>query len=239
MFDSTGLIFGTSFLFEKNDDLFLVSNWHTFSGRDPNTNKPLSATGGIPNKVKCRLILDNKLLKWEDHVFNLVDSGNKSLWFQHPRNGNNVDVAVLPIELSKQFKRLAINQYKFTDMRIEVSQDVFILGFPLGISGRRELPIWKRGSIASEPGGNYPRILVDTATREGMSGAPVIMKYRGTYISNPGNAMSADDWFGEGELFLGVYSGRLGKDEFKAQLGIVWKKEVIEEIINGKVLPNF
>jgi hypothetical protein len=65
------------------------------------------------------------------------------------------------------------------------------------------------------------------------------MKYRGHYITNPGNVYpSNEDWSGEGELFLGVYSGRLGEDEFKAQLGIVWKKEVIEEIITGKNVPS-
>lgn len=33
--------------------------------------------------------------------------------------------------------------------------------------------------------------------------------------------------------FIGVYSGRIGADdEFKAQLGKVWKKRVIDEIIN-------
>ena len=35
--------------------------------------------------------------------------------------------------------------------------------------------------------------------------------------------------------FLGVYSGRIGaEDNFKAQLGIVWKKTVIEEILAAK-----
>ena len=39
--------------------------------------------------------------------------------------------------------------------------------------------------------------------------------------------------------FAGVYSGRIqGKSALDAQLGIVWKKEVIEEIIEGKVLDS-
>lgn len=45
--------------------------------------------------------------------------------------------------------------------------------------------------------------------------------------------------FGTIRTFVGVYSGRLGaKDEFQAQLGIVWKKQVIEEIIEGQVKSN-
>jgi hypothetical protein len=38
---------------------------------------------------------------------------------------------------------------------------------------------------------------------------------------------------------LGVYSGRLpGQDEFEAHLGIVWKKSIINEIINSGVRPD-
>jgi len=34
--------------------------------------------------------------------------------------------------------------------------------------------------------------------------------------------------------FIGIYSGRIGDDELKAQLGIVWKARVISEIIGAK-----
>jgi hypothetical protein len=33
--------------------------------------------------------------------------------------------------------------------------------------------------------------------------------------------------------FIGVYSGRIGTDELKAQLGVVWKAKVIDEIIDA------
>ena len=32
-------------------------------------------------------------------------------------------------------------------------------------------------------------------------------------------------------MFLGVYSGRIGADDLKAQLGVVWKAHVVEEIV--------
>lgn len=38
--------------------------------------------------------------------------------------------------------------------------------------------------------------------------------------------------------FAGIYSGRYNKDEERVQLGIVWQKAVIHEIIEGKVLGN-
>jgi len=61
-----------------------------------------------------------------------------------------------------------------------IGMDAFILGFPKGIAHQQLLPIWKRGSIATEPEipreDDLPVFLVDTATREGMSGAPVLLR---------------------------------------------------------------
>lgn len=120
--------------------------------------------------------------------------------------------------------------------------DVFVLGFPLGWTGGAKYPIWKRASIASEPLfdlDDLPKMYIDTATRQGMSGSPVFAKCSGNFFlegsdtSNPLQMM-----MGEAYRFLGVYSGRIGdggdnKDEFSAQLGIVWKERVIREIIES------
>lgn len=226
-FNDTYLALGTSFIYKKGMSYYLVSNWHNYSGRNSETNETLSPTAALPNRIKCRLILDQEALDWDDCFFDLMDENGKRKWLEHPQSGSVIDVAVLPIEIPNKFMPKPINDYQFTDLRLEVAQDVFVLGFPLGINGRKELPIWKRASIASEPGGNYPRVLIDTATREGMSGSPVIMQHKGFYIRSD----DSEDWRADAHQFLGIYSGRLGEDEFKAQLGIVWKKDVIEEII--------
>ncbi len=37
---------------------------------------------------------------------------------------------------------------------------------------------------------------------------------------------------GKGRMFVGAYAGRIGaEDEFKAQLGVVWKASMLDEII--------
>jgi len=56
-----------------------------------------------------------------------------------------------------------------------------VLGYPEGMIGPGRSPIWKRGSMASEPKYNWrdkPGFLIDTATRNGMSGAPVVARHR-------------------------------------------------------------
>lgn len=68
-----------------------------------------------------------------------------------------------------------------------------------------------------------------------MSGAPVIFRRVGIHGAVNGK-LTKETRFGEIRNFVGIYSGRLiGETDFDAQLGIVWKKEVIEEIILGNV----
>jgi hypothetical protein len=121
----------------------------------------------------------------------------------------------------------------FDDFLVRPDHDVFVLGFPLGLGVAKHLALWKRGTIASEPMYDVdgkPMILIDTATRSSMSGSPVIAQINGTWMPK-GSSNQKDMRIGIGRAFLGVYSSRLGKDEFLAQLGVVWKARVIEEII--------
>lgn len=76
-------------------------------------------------------------------------------------------------------------------------------------------------------------MLIDTATRAGLSGSPVIMQRVGIH-GGTGGVLSADTIFGRIRNFVGIYSGRIGDDELKAQLGIVWKARVISEIVGAK-----
>ena len=71
----------------------------------------------------------------------------------------------------------------------------------------------------------YTKFLVDTATRKGMSGSTVFLfRHNNKYLSE--------------KTFIGIYSGRIaGSDpnEYtKAQLGIVWKRHLIDEIVDGR-----
>jgi hypothetical protein len=154
-------------------------------------------------------------------------------------------VVAIPIEkksnIPNQVLITPINGYKF-DINFDpwVGDDVFILGYPFNITGESELPIWKRGTIATEPGidlDGLPKMYIDTATRSGMSGAPVIMRRTGIHGLIGG--FSGKEIFGMIENFVGIYSGRIGaENEFQAQLGIVWKTMVIEEILNTKKLSD-
>lgn len=115
-----------------------------------------------------------------------------------------------------------INEMPNYSGTVPIGIEAFILGYPFGI-GVSTLPIWKRASVASEPSvkiSGKPCFYVDTASRPGMSGSPVILRHRMA--------------IGPPTTFIGVYSGRIGsEDELQAQLGIVWRAEVIDQIITA------
>lgn len=80
-----------------------------------------------------------------------------------------------------------------------------------------------------------PKFLVDTASRPGMSGSPVIKHTFGGFGVPGGLAFAS----GPASKLVGVYSGRIGaEDEMKAQLGVVWHIDLVGEIIRGRSIHS-
>jgi hypothetical protein len=144
----------------------------------------------------------------ETHV-NLYDSANIAMWYQHAKK-NEVDIAVLNMGQNLEGHLFCgINELCTQhDMAIEIGNDVFVLGYPLGFSLFANTPIWKRGSIASEPHAETAvsknRIMIDATTRKGMSGSPVIMRYKTHYLGEDGQVKMR----GNASRFIGVYASR-------------------------------
>lgn len=123
-----------------------------------------------------------------------------------------------------------------------LGDDLFILGYPRGVSDFYASPIWKRATVASDPqlGWNRePKFLVDCASREGMSGAPVVLYSRTGLVDINGFTSQGAP---RSALLQGIYVGRVldptssSEDRmFEAQIGTVWKREVLDEIIDANV----
>lgn len=234
------LSLGTGFFYELDGNSYLITNWHNVAGRHPQTQKLLSSSGGLPDRVRLTVSKEGILGQWFEHELPLYTDANthtqpaKPIWLVHPTSEEKIDAVAIPFKAPKGGDLNLVNTIHSTpNMQISVSDDVFILGYPKGITGGGSFPIWKRASIATEPGldlNSLPYMLVDTATRKGMSGAPVIAKRSGGYSEEGGGMIIGTD----GSKFIGVYSGRLGVGEMQAQLGVVWKVSAIDEIIRGK-----
>jgi trypsin-like peptidase len=236
----------SGFLWEFQGDIYLITNWHNVCVWDPLLDKSLSEYGFTPNCIELTIELrqdvgDGRIKRdFRDAVVDLFDSNNQPQWLEHPTHGRRVDVIALKIAKlgTAVLNNPPLNSYKdFVDFDVTVGDDAFILGYPLGLDGGPKLPIWKRGSIASEPHYDLeglPKILVDTATRQGMSGAPAIAVRRGLVMPRGAKGLG-ESIIGTAEAFLGVYSGRVGDDALGAQLGVIWKASVVSEIVSDGV----
>lgn len=238
---NTCLATGTGFIYNSKEKSYFITNWHNVTGIHPDTEQRLSDHAGIPDTIVLTLQFSRKPMQWKQFQINLYEDKNleKPGWFVHPKHGKKIDVVALELEIPEQFDGILrpINKIPFADFTPRVADEIYILGFPIGMKGGGSLPIWKRGSIATEPDISYdglPKLLVDTASISGMSGSPVIWRRNG--LHHRGTKLANDSLFGEIQGFVGVYSGRVPrKSKNDAQLGIVWKSNVISEVINGGI----
>lgn len=234
----------TGFIYFFKNKYYLITNWHNVTGRNPIEKKRISQEhAGIPDYVKTFFRFENNSLNGQYAKIMLYeDQGLKvPKWLVHPIFREKVDVVAIQINPVNGLTMRPINHGDF-DQNIHpiVGDECFVIGYPFSNKRFLGMPIWKKASIATEPildEDQLPKILIDSATRPGLSGSPVIYQRIGIHHVYNGK-FNNDSMFGRIRGFLGIYSGRIGKDEFQAQLGIVWKAKVIEEIIEGNVKDN-
>lgn len=230
----------TGFFYKKDAQWYLITNWHVFSGRLPKNGQPRHPSGAVPDQCRFTFYdLQGEQLATHVVTYELNHPEDESTrWYQHPRHGQSVDIAALPINSCHTGKAKDLLELSGNDpsMFIDLGQEIFIPGFPLGLAADGVMAIWKRGSVASslETGDGVDlRFYVDTATREGMSGSPCVAIANWKYYSlnrSTGKVTVIDrplTW-----RLLGVYSGRLNpSDSFEAQIGLVWRENLIEDIV--------
>lgn len=242
---------GSCFFWGLNGRTFLVTNWHNLTGRNPLTNQLMSKTGAIPDRIAFMAF--KRVSEPDSDGFfelnfmpvkvELCDALSNPQWFEHPTLGQKVDIAAIDVTQFVQGFQIEHANALESDAVLDVvaSQDVFVVGFPFGLITNAPAPIWKRGSIAIDPTFNpedLPKMLVDTATREGMSGSVVIARHIivGRDYSKKDGTKSQPVLFAKLDLVVGIYSGRHYPDLEKAQLGIVWKRQTIEDTVSGNKL---
>lgn len=235
---------GTGFFLKCDEAWHIVSNWHVLSGRDPQTGKPRRKDGAVPDT--CRFwsgsLVENSHILWTQHELLLVDpNSGASTWKQH-QLGQRIDIAALPVDtsligLAKDFLDPTGNR---PNMWVSPGSDLLIPGYPLGLSSNGRMPIWKRASLASSlqfGHSMHEYFFVDTATREGMSGAPCLAIAAHTQfyemVPETSKIQLVTDMPGVWR-FLGVYSGRKNpSDSFEAQIGVVWRENLALDIITS------
>jgi len=244
---------GTGFYFIKQDSskkssfISLVTNYHVLTGSAPDENKPPIGDNIIfyfhksetdPSEVK-------------QIRFPLFTKQGKPIWVSSEKHPS-ADIAIIPLvaSLYSDCKVFGISE-EWTQQKIVLhpTSTITLVGYPYGFSDKKNnLPIWKTGTIASEPLFDFdgkPLFLVDISAFPGMSGAPAFAVANGIYEVEPGTMTP-----GNVRKFLGIYASMQMLEENKyleqldidkkegikisesLELGNIWRADLIIEIIN-------
>jgi hypothetical protein len=212
-FQGTLLATGTGFIWRAGEQKFLITNWHNVTGINPRTGSHLSSNAGEPDTVIAHLDLAGSPPgNRGPFSLSLRDSNGAPLWLEHPM-ARRVDVVALPLPALPGAVLHPINEMPSNPMQVWIGMNAFILGYPFGIHDSA-LPVWKRASIASEPGDpiDGQPCLRRHGSRSGMSGSPVLLRSWGGFQTEPtvtrAHRPRVGGWTISGVIatrFIGVY----------------------------------
>jgi hypothetical protein len=220
---------------------FLVTNWHVLTGRHLHTGQPLHPSAATPDRIAIAHNTGGTLGAWTVKSEPLYDNDGTPLWVEHPKLGPLVDVVALPLA---DLDGVDTYEHSFSGpvghdvqslpsaLKWGVSDFVNIIGFPFGWTGGGMLGIWVQGAIATEPQLDFqglPCFLIDSRTRQGQSGSPVVIYKRNGWVTlEDGRPYMIHNPV---TMMIGVYSGRLSSD---SDLGTVWKVSVVADLLAGR-----
>jgi hypothetical protein len=233
-FDDMVLATGTAFFASSGNRRLLVTNKHNVTGRNIQTGDCLDTkNAAIPNNLGVLIPITKKHKKgftcadWQRFSIPLYpeDKGGSPAWVEHPDPlVDLVGFKFAPKEINIERLVLPADGY---DIPVNLCSSVNIIGYPFGVS-TDNFPLWITGHIASEPAidiNGRPLMYIDSRTRQGQSGSPVVKFY------NPGESVHIDGKTYQAKqpqvYLLGIYSGRVHPE---SDIGMVWKKSAIREL---------
>ena len=226
---------GTGFVVESGGAPFLITNYHVLAGRNPVTRQPLDPNGALPEQV---VILQNgqQLGSWFPTLEPLFDTVGRPNWLELPdAPAQKIDVVALPLTELGGVKLYPYDHTAERKLIIQPTEQLSIIGFPFGRAAGGVFAIWTQGTVASEPDIDFdelPVVLVDSRTRPGQSGSPVVAhRTAGTYQTTEGLMVGASAL----TEFFGVYSGRINAE---SDLGMVWKASVVGQLLRDGNRPT-
>lgn len=235
----TQILEGTAFLAHDGEQHLLVTNIHVLTGAGAETGVPIG-----DNVVPPRIIRvwhpwgDIDAMHWLSIDYPLYDDHGQARWLVHPTHPT-YDIAALPIHdvHGVHYMPYSLDPVE-QPFRLMPSSDLSIIGFPFGTSSHpvEKIPIWNRATIASELDLDYagkPMLLVDSRSRPGQSGSPVVAKRTDIAVLDNGDVKVGYDLPAE---LVGLYSGRIND---QSDLGMVWKTPAVREVVHGGARSTF
>lgn len=226
--DTIAVSSATGFIIRSKTRNYLITNWHVVTNKDPVTQNWANGLPHItPNKI--RIMHNSKTIG--NHIVRIENLTNKNgiRYKQFNINKNEmVDVIALPLTDTSGGVAIYPVDYQNTTESIIVrpTESLYVLGFPMGIKSAPFFPIWKSGTIASEPDfdqENKPIIWLDIKGYGGMSGAPVYL-ITDRYITK---GTTSINMVGSITFFMGVFSHATD-----INIGGIWKGAYLKNIFN-------
>lgn len=219
----------SGFYFQRNRDLFLITNRHVVRDED---------SGHEPDRLEITLHTNpDNVAETSAYSIPLYDSAGQKVWREAADDAGTVDVVAIPIDSRAFPDGVLFAAFKPTDLpaeleNIEVGESIRVVGFPLNFQDNlHNLPIMRHAIIASSfslrfQGNGY--FLTDSLLHRGSSGSPVVLRTN--------RRMSGRDNFPW--MLLGIHSSRLdsanqeaGEDE-RLNLFTAWYSDVIMTLTN-------
>jgi len=229
-FGDQPLATGTGFVCQSKKGPLLITNWHNVTGRNPQTKKPLSPTGAVPDTVRIIHNRSKKLGQWLQKTEPLTVGGNRR-WVEHPVLGDRADVVALPLLQLDDVELYPYDPVGGPAIAINPAEPISVVGFPFGIQAGGSLAVWATGFVASEPQIDFdglPVFLIDCRARPGQSGSAVIAHRNGGMVALQDGSTAV--FSGPVTKLFGVYSGRINE---QSDLGLVWKASLIAELVGS------
>jgi hypothetical protein len=264
---------GTGFLVRppaEGGQVFLVTAWHVATMRDPKDPSHTIGKSDSPDSLWFQPLIPRDM----DGTFMLpgyrIEITPDTVWREHIDRQAGIDLVAF--HLPEAYRPVSF-PLPWTSIENGVAPvagtDAVIVGFPFKFKdvpqdgGDLDPPIWKRATVASEPGapafGNK-RYLVDALSRPGMSGAPIFRIRHDNESNLEGIVESLQQRHDDGDLsfwdlklavnevallqspaagqryeFVGVYTGRLTAGGSGLDLGIAHTPEAVAELFHNGI----
>lgn len=229
---------GTGFFISKDTDVFFVTNRHVVEpGYSDLAYKGFTVTdfkvesyesfnaAGLPDVLKSETIVN-----WNEFKFD-VNHENDVACLKNPKT-----MGKMTINVAIPYSMVATEQW-LSD-KLSVCDSIAYPSFPEWYDRQNNTPIFRMGTIASDPRMNYSyvpeapiasRIAYEGFSTGGASGSPIFAIQRGFPI---GDGLSAPEGFYREVKLIGINAGHFQEQEGHSGISYLYKSSVIHDIID-------
>lgn len=237
--DGVRVVSGTGFLVKQDEDIYLITNRHVaeLSYKRPK----------YPVATLISLVLEGYEDLDENNMpsqYGKVEITNPDKFIFHPNEYNDIACLKNPqcastknISASIGYEMLASKEK--LDAKLVVCDKIAYPGFPEWFDKKNHTPIFRTGTIASDPRFGYARdvsapdadiIAYEGFSSNGASGSPVFALQKG-FRTGPG--ISAPEDFYREVMVVGINAGHYSGDEGHSGISYFYKSSAILELIDS------